>query len=208
MAGIGIVVLAAGRSTRFAAGRASKLLALVGDIPIVRLAVNAATDAQVGEVVVITGDRSDDVTLALAGLPARVVREPQFGDGMATSLGRGVRELSTADAIIVTLGDVPGVRPETYRLIAARWRATGAAIVVPRYANATAPAPPTLFGSALFDELLALRGDVGARSVIARHASVVVEEPIAWPAPRDVDTLDDLNDYLTGNGRDETSLDR
>jgi molybdenum cofactor cytidylyltransferase len=208
MPGIGIVVLAAGRSTRFAAGRVSKLLALVGDTPIVRLAVSAATDAQVGQVVVITGDRSDDVALALGGLPARVVREPRFGDGMATSLGRGVRELKTADAIMVTLGDVPGVRPETYRLIAGRWRTTGAAIVVPRYANATAPAPPTLFGSALFDELLTLRGDVGARDVIVRHASMVVEESIAWPAPRDVDTLDDLNDYLTGNERDETSLDR
>ena len=193
---IGIVVLAAGRSTRFAAGRASKLLALVDDTPLVRLAVNGALDAHVGEVVVITGDRSDDVALALAGLPVRVVREPRFGDGMATSLGRGVLELRTADAIMVTLGDMPGVLPETYRRIAARWRATGAAIVVPRYADAAAPSHPTLFGSALFDELLALRGDVGARSVIARHASVVVEEPMAWPAPRDVDTVDDLHDYL------------
>jgi len=208
MAGIGIVVLAAGRSTRFAAGRASKLLALVGDTPLVRLAVNPAVDANVGEVVVITGDRSDEVALSLTGLPVRVVREPRFADGMATSLCRGVLELRTADAIMVTLGDVPGVLPETYRRMAARWRATGAAIVVPRYADAEAPAPPTLFGSSLFDELLALRGDVGARSVIARHASVVVEESMDWPAPRDVDTLDDLNDYLTGNGRDETSLDR
>jgi len=193
---IGIVVLAAGRSTRFAEGRASKLLALVSDIPLVRLAVNAALDSQVGDVIVITGDRSDDVALSLAGLPIRVVREPRFGDGMATSLGRGVLELRTADAIMVTLGDVPGVLPETYRRVAGRWRSTRAAIVVPRYADATAPAPPTLFGSALFDELLALRGDVGARNVIARHASVVVEEPVAWPAPRDVDTLDDLDDYL------------
>ena len=196
MPGLGIVVLAAGRSTRFAAGRISKLLALVGDTPLVRLAVNGALDAHVGEVVVITGDRSDDVALSLAGLPVRVVREPRFGDGMATSLGRGVLELRTADAIMVTLGDMPGVLPETYRRIAARWRATGAAIVVPRYADATAPAPPTLFGAALFDELLALRGDVGARSVIARHASVVVEEPMDWLAPRDVDTLDDLANYL------------
>lgn len=196
MPGLGIVVLAAGRSTRFAAGRISKLLARVGDTPLVRLAVNGALDAHVGEVVVITGDRSHDVALSLAGLPVRVVREPRFGDGMATSLGRGVLELRTADAIMVTLGDMPGVLPETYRRIAARWRATGAAIIVPRYADATAPAPPTLFGAALFDELLALRGDVGARSVIARHASVVVEEPMDWLAPRDVDTLDDLDNYL------------
>src|SRR5678816_2645484 len=104
MAGIGIVVLAAGRSTRFAAGRASKLLALVNDTPLVRLAVNAAVDAQVGEVVVVTGDRSDDVALSLAGLPARIVREPRFADGMASSLGRGILELGAADAIMIALG--------------------------------------------------------------------------------------------------------
>jgi len=196
MPGIGIVVLAAGRSTRFAAGRASKLLALVGDTALVRLAVSAALDAQVGEVVVITGDRADDVARSLAGLPARIVREPQFAAGMATSLGRGVRELRAADAIMISLGDVPDVHPEAYRRIAARWQATGAAIVVPRYANATAPSHPTLFDSALFDELLELRGDVGARSIIARHASVVVEEPMAWPAPRDVDTQADLDEYV------------
>ena len=196
MPGIGIIVLAAGRSTRFADGGDSKLLALIGDTPLVRLAVNAALDAKVGDVVVITGDRSDDVARSLAGLPARIVREPRFADGMATSLSRGVLELRAADAIMITLGDVPGVLPEAYRRISARWQATRAPIVVPRYADATAPSPPTLFGSSLFDELLALRGDVGARSIIARHARDVVEEPMPWPAPRDVDTLDDLNEYL------------
>ncbi len=199
---IGIVVLAAGRSTRFEAGRTSKLLAPVGGAPLVRLAVNAAIDADVGEVVVVTGDRSNDVAIALAGLPARIVREPRFADGMATSIGRGVLEHRTADAVMIALGDVPGVLPEAYRRIAARWQATGAAIVVPRYADAHAPSHPTLFGSALFDDLLALRGDVGARSIIARHASQVVEEPLEWPAPRDVDTLDDLDEYLnTGRTR-------
>jgi len=162
----------------------------------VRLAVTAAIDANVGEVVVVTGDRSDAVALSLAGLPARIVREPRFADGMATSLGRGVLELRAADAIMIGLGDVPGVVPEAYRRIGARWRATGAAIVVPRYADARAPSHPTLFSSALFHELLALRGDVGARSVIARYASQVVEEPLEWPAPFDVDTIDDLEEYL------------
>ncbi len=198
-------MLAAGRSTRFATAASSKLLASVRGASLVRLAVTAAVDADVGEVVVVTGDRSDDVASSLAGLRARVVREPRFADGMATSLRRGVLELTTADAIMVALGDMPGVVPEAYRRIAARWRATGAPIVVPRYANAQAQSHPTLFGSALFDDLLALRGDVGARSIIVRHASQVVEEALEWPAPRDVDTVDDLNAYLTAERTDDTS---
>lgn len=204
MARIGVVVLAAGRSTRFAAGQASKLLALVDGVPIVRRAVAAAIDAGVGEVIVITGDRSEEVAAALDGLRARVVREPRFADGMATSLRRGISETSDADAVMIALGDLPDVSPMAYRRIAARWQSTGAAIVVPRYVDSHAPSHPALFAATLFGDLLALEGDVGARSVIARHASLVVEEPLEWPAPRDVDTLQDLNAFLNSLNPERT----
>jgi molybdenum cofactor cytidylyltransferase len=196
MSRIGVVVLAAGRSSRFAGGQASKLLALVGGVPIVRRAVDAALDAGVGEVVVVTGDRSDEVAATLEGVQPRVVREPRFADGMATSLRRGVAEVGDADAVMIALGDVPDVRPMAYRRVMARWQASGAAIVVPRYAGSPAPSHPALFAATLFGDLQALEGDVGARSVIARHASLVAEEPLEWPAPRDVDTLQDLDAYL------------
>lgn len=195
MSRIGIVVLAAGRSTRFR-GPASKLLTIVDGAPLVRHAVNAAVDAGVGDVVVVTGHGSDAVTAALEGLTARIVHEPRSDEGMAVSLQRGVSALRSADAVMITLGDVPDILPVAYRRIAARWQATGAPIVVPRYAGARVPSHPTLFDASLFDDLLALEGDVGARSVIARHRSQVVEESLAWPAPRDVDTVQDLDDYL------------
>jgi len=195
MSRIGVVVLAAGQSTRFVA-RTPKLLTIVDGAPLVRHAVNAAIDAGVGDVVVVTGHRSDAVAAALADLPARIVDEPRSAEGMAISLRRGVSALMTADAVMITLGDVPDVLPTAYRRIAARWRVTGAAIVVPRYAGPRVPSHPTLFAASLFDDLLALQGDVGARSVIARHSSKVVEEPLAWPAPRDVDTREDLDEFL------------
>ena len=51
---------------------------------------------------------------------------------------------------------------------------------------------PTLFSAAVYDELLALRGDVGARAVVIRDPSRVAAAALEWPAPRDVDTQDDL----------------
>jgi molybdenum cofactor cytidylyltransferase len=204
MSRIGVVVLAAGRSSRFAAGQASKLLAPVDGVPIVRRAVAAAIDAGVGEVIVITGDRSEEVAATLEGLRARIVREPRFADGMATSLRRGVSEARDADAVMIALADLPDVTPMAYRRIAARWQRAGAAIVVPRYADSSAPSHPTLFAAMLFGDLLALEGDVGARSVIARHASLVAEEPLEWPAPRDVDTLQDLDAYLNSLNSDRS----
>ena len=197
MSGLAVVVLAAGRATRFAGREPSKLLARVDGVPLVRQAVAAAVDADVGEVVVVTGARAHEVEEALVGLPIRFAHEPHFDDGMAHSLRRGVEAVRDADAAMIALGDQPGVLPDAYRRIAARWRESGAPIVVPRYAGSSVPAHPVLFAAAIFPELLALEGDVGARSVIARDASRVVDEPVEWPAPRDVDTIEDL-DALAG----------
>ncbi len=190
---VGVVVLAAGRSARFGPPDRHKLLATAGGVPLVRLSVSAAVNAGLGEVVVVTGARGDEVQRALDGLPIRVVHEPAFVDGMAVSLRRGVVALEhDVDALLIGLGDQPGMRPDAYRAVASRWSASGRPIVVPRYADASGPAHPTLFAAEVFSELLALHGDVGARRVVARDPSRVAEALLDWPPPMDVDTLEDL----------------
>ena len=200
MARIAVIVLAAGRSTRFVGREPSKLLAPVRGIPLVRHAVHAAVEADVGDVFVVTGARASEVADALAGLPVHVVNEPRFGDGMARSLRRGVEAAQDADAAVIALGDQPALLPDAYRRVSARWRASGAPIVVPRYSGSIAPAHPVLFAASVYPELLELNGDVGARVVIARDPTRVIEEPLEWPAPGDVDTVDDL-EALTGAAR-------
>ena len=190
---LGVIVLAAGRSTRYAHRGGHKLLARVGDAPVVHHAVLAAVNSGVGDVVVVTGAESELVAGAVADLPLRVEHEPRFADGMAVSLKRGVETLrATTDAILIALGDQPGMRPEAYRRVVSRWMETRASIVVPCYAGSSTPAHPTLFSAAVYDELLALRGDVGARAVVIRDPSRVEEAALEWPAPRDIDTQDDL----------------
>jgi molybdenum cofactor cytidylyltransferase len=190
---VAVIVLAAGRSSRFGAPDAHKLLATVNGTPIVRRSVRVAIDAGVGDVVVVTGFQRARIEAALHGLAVRVAHEPAFGDGMAVSLSRGLRAVqSTADAVLIALGDQPTMRAEAYRRVVTAWRASPGAVVVPRYGGRAAPAHPVLFGAETFSELLALRGDVGARDVIARDPGRVVMVDLEWPAPRDVDTTDDL----------------
>ena len=193
MSRIAVILLAAGQSRRFSVGGSHKLLAHVGTSAVVRHSAQSAIDSGVGEVLVVTGACAAEVTIALRGLNVRIAHEPSFADGMAASLARGVQTLQgSVDAVLVSLGDQPGMRPDAYRRVAARWRETAATIVIPRYAGSEAPAHPVLFGAAVFDELCALSGDVGARSVIARDVSRVAEAAFDWPAPRDVDTPEDL----------------
>ena len=190
---LAVIVLAAGRSSRFSASGAHKLLARIDETPVVRASVNAAVVAKVGDVLVVTGAESNAVEAAIADLPVRVVHAPDFADGMSASLRCGVAAArDSADAVMIALGDQPTMRPEAYQRVTERWRATGAAIVTPRYADSAAPAHPTLFAATVFEELSALRGDVGARAVVARSPERVAEALLEWPAPRDIDTPEDF----------------
>jgi molybdenum cofactor cytidylyltransferase len=122
-----------------------------------------------------------------------VVHEPAFADGLATTLRRGLLAVRPdTRAVVVGLGDQPFVRPDAYRRVVALWMSTGADIVVPRYSDTDVVSHPVLFARNVFDELSALRGDVGARDVIARDPERVARAMIDWEAPADVDTRDDL----------------
>jgi molybdenum cofactor cytidylyltransferase len=56
---------------------------------------------------------------------------------------------------------------------------------------------PVLFDRSVFAELAALRGDVGAKSVIERSPQRTQYVDVAGPAPRDVDTEWDLEELDT-----------
>jgi molybdenum cofactor cytidylyltransferase len=200
---LAVIVLAAGRSSRFATAGAHKLLATIDGVPMVRRAVAAAVEAGVGSVLAVTGASAEQVTAALDGLGVRIVHEPAFAEGMSRSLRRGIEDAAPdVDAVLIALGDQPSMRPDAYRRVVEAWEATGAAIVVPRYAAFTAPGHPVLFSAATFGELRAIRGDVGAREVIDRDPARVVTVDLEWPAPRDVDTADDLDAVARGMSAD------
>ena len=72
---------------------------------------------------------------------------------------------------MVCLGDMPRMRAAHLDAIAAA--SSDGQIVVPTYERKRGN--PVLLHRALFDEVLALRGDVGARELIERHADRVVQ---------------------------------
>jgi molybdenum cofactor cytidylyltransferase len=164
---VAAIVLAAGRSTRM--GAANKLLADVGGKPMVRHAVEAALASQARPVLVVTGHQADDVRAVLAGLDVTFVANPDFAEGLSSSLKAGIRAVP-ADAIgaVVLLGDMPRINAAHLdTMIAACPSPAGAAIVVPVHQGQRGN--PVLWPAELFGEMLALEGDAGARSLLARH---------------------------------------
>jgi molybdenum cofactor cytidylyltransferase len=188
---IAAIVLAAGRSTRM--GGPNKLLAEIARRPLVRIAAEEALASRAGPVIVVTGHQRAEVEKVLAGLPVRFVHNPDFADGLGTSLRTGIAAVpADADGAIVCLGDMPQVDASLIdRLIAAFDPDRSALIVMPTFEGKRGN--PVLWSRRFFPDLMAIEGDVGARHLIGRYGEAVVEVPVEGRAALvDVDTPEAL----------------
>lgn len=180
------VVLAAGLARRM--GRPKLLLDLRGK-PVVRWSVEALLP-HVGDLVVVTGAEDGAIREALAGLAIRFAVNPQPQDGQGSSIAVGVGALKPwTRAALVALGDQPRVPEPVVPALLAAFTRGGKAIVVPVYRGTQGT--PVLFASEVFTELLALRGDAGARSVVRARPERVEVVPLDLAMPLDVDTPED-----------------
>jgi molybdenum cofactor cytidylyltransferase len=189
---IAAVVLAAGRSTRM--GGSNKLVAEIGGKPLVRIAAEQALASKAAPVIVVTGHQRERVEAALAGLPLHLVHNPDFAQGLGTSLKTGIAAVpAEADGAIVCLGDMPQVDATLIdRLIAAFDPEKGALAVMPTIDGRRGN--PVLWSKRFFPELMAIEGDVGARHLITRYGEAVVEVPVTETAALvDIDTPEALS---------------
>jgi molybdenum cofactor cytidylyltransferase len=188
---VAAIVLAAGRSTRM--GGPNKLLENISGKPLVRIAAEEALSSRARPVVVVTGHERARVEAALEGLDVRLVHNPDYAQGLSTSVKAGLAALPPeAEAAIVCLGDMPQVTSSLIdRLIAAFDPEANALVVLPTFAGKRGN--PVLWSRRFFPELMALEGDVGARHLIGVYPEVVTEVPVENSAAMvDIDTPDAL----------------
>jgi molybdenum cofactor cytidylyltransferase len=188
---IAAIVLAAGRSTRM--GGPNKLLAEIGGKPLVRIAAEQALASRARPVIVVTGHQRDKVEAALAGLDVRFTHNPNFAEGLSTSVKAGLAALpAEADGAIVCLGDMPQVTAGLIdKLTAAFDPEKGALVVIPVIDGKRGN--PVVWARRFFPELMAIDGDIGARHLIGRYPEAVAEVALSDTAALvDVDTPDAL----------------
>lgn len=174
---IAAAVLAAGQSRRM--GPLNKLLAAIGDRPMVAQVVDAVLASRARPVVVVTGHEGDRVRAALAGRDVLFVDNPDYAEGLSTSLRCGLRALPAGiDGALVCLGDMPQVTAQQIdRLIAAFSPVEGRAICVPTFEGKRGN--PVLFARRFFEEMESVSGDVGARHLIGEVPDLVCEVEMA-----------------------------
>jgi nicotine blue oxidoreductase len=140
------VVLAAGEGRRFGA---AKQLAPIDGTPLLRRALEAISGAGEPQVVVL-GAAAERVREVVPAGPWKVVVAADWAAGPGASLRAGLAAVPAAPAVLVSLGDLPWLRPEALaRLLAAADQDPEAEAV--RCFEGSAPGHPVLLRGALLE---------------------------------------------------------
>jgi molybdenum cofactor cytidylyltransferase len=185
---ISALVLAAGEGKRFGG---TKQLEIVRGKPLIQHAVDAASAAGVGEIVVVLGHDALGVLDAL-NLPegARFIVNERYAQGQSTSLAAGLRALDpSSEAAVVLLADQPGVGSRHVASLVTVLRNESPEIVRIRFRDGPGPA---ILARSVWDEAIALTGDTGARALFEARPDRVRWVVVDEDTPVDVDRRADL----------------
>jgi molybdenum cofactor cytidylyltransferase len=184
------LVLGAGASSRF--GQPKQLLPFRGGALLGWVINQAERATGLDEVIVVLGRAADEIREKVVFGNAKVVENPVFGSGCASSYRAGIGALDPrSDAIMILLGDQPGVDPETIDRVADEWRRGDGQIALASYRGREGH--PMLFARPLFDKLVGLHGDKAAWKLVDANPDLVRVIPFDRPFPEDIDTVEDFH---------------
>jgi molybdenum cofactor cytidylyltransferase len=192
------LVLAAGASTRL--GRPKQLLPFRGTTLLGWVLARVAAADSLDELIVVVGGAAADVRSRVDLGRARIVENPNFGQGCASSYQAGLAALDPrSEAVTVLLGDQPGIEGAVIDHVVTTWRQHRDRITAATYQDRVGH--PLVFARALFDRLLALKGDKAAWKILDAHPDWVRPVPVDRPFPADVNTWQEYEAML-GNAPD------
>ncbi len=183
------LILGAGASQRL--GSPKQLLPFRGTTMLGWVVAQAQGAAGLDEVVLVLGRAADEVRERLDFGSATVVENPVFGEGCSSSYRAGISALNPdSTAIMIILGDQPGITPEIINRLADEWRRTEAPIALCSYGGRKGH--PMIFAGQMFDQLKSLHGDKAAWKLVDANSDSVQEVNFSLPIPDDVNTAADF----------------
>jgi molybdenum cofactor cytidylyltransferase len=190
MSGVGLIILAAGASTRMGT---PKQLLKYGQQSLIYHVVEVAIASVCHPVIVVSGAYAERIKQEIEPLQVHTVENPLWGEGMSTSIRVGMETLNAinpeAEAVVLMLCDQPFVFPQLINQLVEIHQTTLKLIVASEYAAIVGV--PALFKRVLFSELITLSGITGARQVIKKYT----QEVIGIPFPQGLIDLDTPKDY-------------
>jgi molybdenum cofactor cytidylyltransferase len=187
------LILAAGGSRRL--GRPKQLEPWGGDTTLLGTVIETTRGFGLDELWVVLGSELERVMAEVDLSGCGVVDNPEWEEGLASSLRVGLDALtrmSKADSVLIVLGDQPGVDPAVVAALIEKKKRAKAPAIVPKYRYAWGN--PILVDRTLWPRLISLSGDEGAKRLLQAHPEWVEEVWVESLPPRDVDTASDVRD--------------
>ncbi len=164
----------------------------LGGRPVIARIVDEVLRGPVDRVFVIVGPDGARIAEALAGRRVEFVTNPDPEAEMLSSVRCGLRAMpEDCDAVLVVLGDQPGVTAEVIAALVQAYKTSGRGIAAPIHKGKRGH--PLLFAMRYRDEILNHYDDVGLRGLLHAHPEDVCE--VEFPAPNVIDDMDLPEDY-------------
>ena len=188
------IILAAGAATRF--GQPKQLLRLKDKYLIERV-LDAALSSRLGRIVLVLGYARQKILQAL-GKKAQHAKlhievNPHYEKGQSHSIRVGLSALKNEfPAVMFLLGDQPLLNSATINTLLERFWSADKDICVPLHRGQRKN--PVIFSRRFYNQLMSIRGDIGARQLIddnpAQVLAVEIDDPLCF---FDVDTWQDFD---------------
>ena len=192
---IEILLLAAGSSSRMR-GR-DKLLENISGQPLLTRAAQACVASKARRTTVILRPQDSMRRQVLAGSDCGIIENPDWAEGMATSIRAGIARLpETTDAAIIALADMPDITFSDYNALIDAFDPKSTYEICRATTADGYPGHPVLFARSFFPALSGLVGDGGAKSILRDNSDVTRLVRLAGQvALTDLDTPKDWAAY-------------
>ena len=187
------IILAAGASVRF--GQPKQLIELRGKY-LVEGVLDAALKSRLDLVVLVLGHEYQSILQALGTKVRRprleVVINHKYHEGQSSSLKTGLESVrKTFSSIMYLLADQPMINSKTINLLLDQFHESEKEICVPVFEGQRGN--PTIFKRPIYEEIMMIDGDIGARNIIGKEADRVLYAKIKDPLCFfDIDSQEDL----------------
>jgi molybdenum cofactor cytidylyltransferase len=191
MTQIPIIILAAGSSSRL--GQPKQLLEYEGETLLnrtIRIASEVSDD-----IIVVLGSRFQEISKTISNKNVQIIFNESWETGMASSIIEGLKTRLSAEKVIISLCDQPYLNTSIFESLILEEKLTQSPIIASNYSNQIGV--PILFNKLIYNDLLALKGDKGARSILPKYNDSIGQ--IDFPnGAIDIDTVEDWELFLKG----------
>ncbi len=192
---LAIIILAAGSSSRL--GQSKQLFVINGQ-PLLLKSIDAAIESGVKRVVVVLGANDFEHRQLIEKLPIEIIPNPTWQKGMGNSLKAGLSHLlkmdHKIDGVITMVCDQPMITSTHLKKLIEEFEQTKKSIVASFYSGA--PGVPALFEKSLFEKMLSINDEYGAKKIINQYPDLVTT--IDFPKGAiDIDTQEDVKRFLS-----------